>query len=234
MTGRDEERLAIVASDLRDITDRQIEVIPIDLARDGATRSLVDRLDELGFEPDIVVNNAGLGSVGRFHEIDAAVQAETVAVNVAALTAICRAYVPRMLARRSGAIINVASTAAAQPLPYFAVYAASKAYVVSLGQALWAECRPHGVRVLTICPGPIDGTRFGRNSDAAASPLASFRSLPRERVATIALDALAGDDPIVACGGLNRLLELATRIVPRRLQIAVAERAFCRLLPADG
>ena len=109
---------------------------------------------------ELLVNNAGFGLIGRFAELDAARQRQMIDLNVGTLTDLCRAVAPHMIARKSGAILNVASTAAFQPGPKMAVYFATKAYVLSLSEALHEELKPHGVKVSCLCPGPTR-TEFG-------------------------------------------------------------------------
>ena len=130
------------------------------VAADLSTRSGVSALlDHVGDRPiEVLVNNAGFGSYGAFAEADADREADEVAVDVSAVVTLARAFLPGMLARRSGGILNVASTIAFQPAPYQAVYGASKAFVLSFSEALWAEARAAGVAVTALCPGP---TRTG-------------------------------------------------------------------------
>src|SRR5215203_2959311 len=134
--------------------------VEIDLSEPGSTAALMSDLQEAGEQVDILVNNAGFGLRGPFAERDAARQREMIDLNCGALTELCRAVAPAMLERRSGAILNVASTAAFQPGPWMAVYFATKAYVLSFTEALHEELKPHGVKVSALCPGPTR-TEFG-------------------------------------------------------------------------
>ncbi|HEU4656981.1 MAG TPA: SDR family NAD(P)-dependent oxidoreductase, partial [Capillimicrobium sp.] len=147
-------RLEEIAAELGDRHGVRCVAVPADLAeRDGPDR-LRAAADAAGFEPDLLVNNAGVGYAGRFHELGLADQLRMLHVNVEALVALTGLYAPRMVERGGGAIVNVASTAAFQPVPYFSVYAASKAFVVRLSEALWAELHEAGVRVVAVCSGP--------------------------------------------------------------------------------
>jgi short-subunit dehydrogenase len=229
LAARSEERLRAVAADLGSRHGVRVEVVPIDLAERDAPRRLQAVADERGFDPDLLVNNAGLGALGRFVDLPLERQLEMVRVNAEALVALSRLYVPRMMGRRRGAVVNVASAAGLQPLPFMAVYAASKAFVVSFSEALWAECRRHGVRVVVVCPGPVAGTRFGERARIDYRGSGVLRTLPRDVVVSEALRALDRDRPVVVPGLANGVLALAASLAPRRLQLAIADRVFQRL-----
>ena len=157
LAGRDEPRLSKVADRVRETTPNvEVELLVGDLGTDSGVDSLTARLH--GRTIAVLVNNAGFGTYGRFSEVDAGREHELVAVNVDALVRLTHAVLPGMLARGRGGILNVASTIAFQPGPYQATYGASKAFVLSLSQALWAETRGTGVTVTALCPPP---TRTG-------------------------------------------------------------------------
>ena len=228
LAARSEDRLRALANDLAARHDLRVEVVPVDLADRDGPRRLQAAADERGFEPDLVVNNAGLGRLGRFVEGPLERQLEMVHLNVEALVALTGLYLPRMVARRSGAILNVASTAAFQPLPHFAVYAASKAFVMSFSAALWAEHRRDGVRVMALCPGPVADTRFGEGGANESRFFHDVRAMPREAVVEYALRALDHNKPIATPGLSNRLIGLAVNAFPRRLQLTLSEHMFRR------
>jgi uncharacterized protein len=229
LAGRSMERLEAIASDVRARHGVRVETVSIDLAEREAAARLQAEADARGIEPDLLINNAGLGAIGPFADEPLARQLEMVRVNVEALVALTGMYLPRMVARRSGAIINVGSTAAYQPLPYMGVYAASKAFVLSFSEALWAECRGSGVRVLALCPGPVADTRFGERARAPRSMFSGVRRMPRERVVAEALRALDGNGPEVVPGLANSVVAAMARRVPVRFELAVAERMFRRM-----
>ena len=157
LAGRDEPRLNAVAQRVRQVVPGiKVELVAGDLGTDAGIDALVARLD--GRVIEVLVNNAGFGTYGRFSELDADREHELIAVNVDALVRLTHAVLPGMLARGRGSIVNVASTISFQPGPYQATYGASKAFVLSLSQALWAETRGSGVTVTALCPGP---TRTG-------------------------------------------------------------------------
>jgi short-subunit dehydrogenase len=134
----------------------KVETVAADLATTSGLSALLDHVADRPI--DVLINNAGFGSYGSCAEADQDREAEEVAVDVAAVVTLARAFLPGMLARRSGGILNVASAIAFQPAPSQAVYGASKAFVLSFSQALWAEARAAGVAVTALCPGP---TRTG-------------------------------------------------------------------------
>ena len=152
LTGRNAARLDEAAREIRRAAPRvKVETVAADLATRQGVSAL---LDHVGHRPiEVLVNNAGFGSYGPFTAADADREADEVAVDVVAVVALARAFLPGMLARRSGGILNVASTIAFQPGPYQAVYGASKAFVLSFSEALWAEARAAGVAVTALCPG---------------------------------------------------------------------------------
>jgi len=179
--------------------------------------------DELGGRQiDILVNNAGFGLHAVLHQADPVTLTEMVQVNVAALVDLTRLYLPGMLARDRGAVINVASTAAFQPVPYMAVYGASKAFVLSFTEALWAETRRTGVRVTALCPGSTETEFFtvaGENAQVG-------RRMAPERVVHAALRALDHRTGSVVTGAGNRLLINAPRLAPRQFVTRMAERTM--------
>jgi short-subunit dehydrogenase len=148
LVARRRERLEELAAELG-----SAHVVTCDLV--GEAGSLAERVAALGLEVDVLVNNAGFGTHGRFAEIDSAREAEEVRLNCEALVTLTHAFLPGMLERRRGGVITVASTAGMQPLPYEAVYSASKAFARAFSDALAAELRGTGVRMLCVNPGPV-------------------------------------------------------------------------------
>jgi uncharacterized protein len=195
--------------------------IEIDLSQPGATAALMSDLQEAGEQVDILVNNAGFGLRGPFAELDAAHQRKMIDLNCGALTELCRAVAPAMLERRSGAILNVASTAAFQPGPWMAVYFATKAYVLSFTEALHEELKSHGVKVSALCPGPTR-TEFG--SVAGIQSLGQFDRLSMEAgpVVRAGLDGLENNRAVVIPGATNRIGAWSTRFAPRSFVRRVA------------
>jgi len=209
----------------REVTERhrvRCDVIPSDLASPGAAEGIVRQLDGASGGVDVLVNNAGFGALGPFAAMDAEAARRMIQVNVAALTDLTRLLLPGMVARRRGRILNVASTAGFAPGPLMAVYYATKAYVISLSEALTEELRGSGVTVTVLCPGPTRtefqavanmGTarlfRLPGVMDAAPVALAGYRGL------------MAGKRMVVP-GWTNLVLPLAIRFSPRALVARVS------------
>jgi short-subunit dehydrogenase/uncharacterized protein YndB with AHSA1/START domain len=214
LTGRNEARLDETAQQIR-VAAPQVKVEAV--AADLSTRSGVSALlAHVGDRPiEVLINNAGFGSYGPFVEADANREAEEVAVDVTAVITLARAFLPGMLARRSGGILNVASTIAFQPAPYQAVYGASKALVLSFSQALWAEARAAGVAVTALCPGPTR-TGFVGALGADVGHTAIYRRLADpEPVVEAGLRALDEGRAVVIPGLRNKVGAASGRFMPR-------------------
>ncbi len=237
LCARRKDRLAQLAAELRPL-GRRVEVVEVDLAKRRAPRRLVARLDKLGIAVDVLVNNAGTADHGAFSILDPEALDTLVAVNIRALTALTRLLLPGMLARGAGRILNVASVAAFQPVPALAAYAASKAYVLSLSEALSEELRGSGVTVTALCPGL---TRTEMLSDlpdllrplaAGGAPVDADRRGSRVGLANLVRDALVQDartvalegraasergDAVHVSGWLNAWAAAWSEVQPRRL-----------------
>jgi short-subunit dehydrogenase len=223
LTGRNEARLDEVAHQIRVAAPRvKVETVAADLSTRTGVSAL---LDHVGGRPvEVLVNNAGFGSYGPFAEADADREAEEVAVDVSAVITLARAFLPGMLSRRSGGILNVASTIAFQPAPYQAVYAASKAFVLSFSQALWAEARAAGVAVTALCPGPTR-TGFVDALGAEVGHTAIYRRLGEpEPVIEAGLRALDKGRAVVIPGVRNKLIAASGRFLPREWLTRVSAR----------
>jgi len=218
LAGRDEARLKAVAHRI----DQNVELVVGDL---GTTKGVEDLITQLANrEIDVLVNNAGFGTYGPFAEIDAEREHELVAVNVDALVRLTHAVLPKMLARGRGGILNVASTIAFQPGPYQATYGASKAFVLSLSQALWAETRGTGVTVTALCPGPTR-TGFVDALGSDVSHTAVYRHLAApEPVVAAGLKALDGGRAVVVPGWRNQMTSAFGHLTPGSLSARVTGR----------
>ncbi|HEX6219163.1 MAG TPA: SDR family oxidoreductase [Sphingomicrobium sp.] len=188
--------------------------IAIDLSEPAAAARLVAGCDQAGEQIDLLVNNAGFGLRGAFARLDAARQREMIDLNIGALTDLCRLVAPRMVERRTGAILNVASTAAFQPGPKMAVYFASKAYVLSFTEALHEELKPHGVKVSALCPGPTR-TEFGEVAGFGDDSRFDRIAMKADEVVRIGLDGLEANKAVVITGKLNWAGAVGTRFLPR-------------------
>jgi short-subunit dehydrogenase len=215
LVARSEARLEALATRIR-AAGAVATVLPADLSKPGAAQAVFEAIAHRGIAVDVLVNNAGLGYFGSFHDEPAAHLSEQLHVNVVALTELTRLFVPALLAR-GGAVLNVASTIAFQPAPFMSTYGATKAFVLSLSEALWAEYRGSGLRVLALCPGPVE-TPF---IDAAGADLRTSRVFQRpssvDEVVAAALAALDGPGPTYVVGWKNWFMAQGARFSPRGL-----------------
>ena len=217
LAARSGDKLTALAQQLHAEHGVDIVVLVADLAAPGAGTKLFAEASADG-AIDAVVNNAGFAIHGDVVDNDADELAQEVALNVATLVDLTRAALPEMLARRRGAIINISSTAAFQPLRGMAVYAATKSFVLSFTQALAAECRGSGVEILALCPGPVATGFFDR---AGIHDRTFGRPSAPDDVVAVALAAL-GRRLIVIPGVRNRASAFGSRMLPRRFVIRVA------------
>src|SRR4029077_5672479 len=198
-------------------------VIAVDLSRPGAAAELANAIETRGLMVEVLVNNAGLGAIGRFDRTDPVRISEMLQVNAVALTELTRLILSGMVARGRGKVMLVGSTAGFQPGPGMAVYFATKAYVLSLGEAIAEELRGTGVTVTTLCPGPTV-TNFARI--AGTSDLAFFNSAARQvmsaaAVARLGYRGLKGGRRVVITGLLNRIVALGGRFAPHPISLKV-------------
>src|SRR5215510_12096206 len=223
LTGRNEARLDETAHQIRRAAPSvKIETVAADLSSRSGVSVLLDHVGDRPIE--VLVNNAGFGSYGPFAEADANREADEVAVDVNAVVALARAFLPGMIARRSGGILNVASTIAFQPAPYQAVYGASKALVLSFSQALWAEARVAGVAVTALCPGPTR-TGFVDALHADVGQTAIYRRLADpEPVIKGGLRALDKGQAVVIPGVRYKVVAASGRFMPHEWLTRVSAR----------
>lgn len=198
-----------------------VHVIAKDLAHPRAPQEVFDELQEKNIAVDVLVNNAGFGQHGKFSEIALETELEMIQLNVTALTALTHLLLPAMLARRSGKIMNVASTAAFQPGPLMAVYYATKAYVLSFSEAIANELRGSGVTVTCLCPGATE-TNFARRADMENSRLFRMGAMDAKQVAQAGFDGLMKGTTLVIPGTKNKILAQSVRFGPRKLVTAIA------------
>ena len=217
LVARSEEKLQEIARDLELRMGATSTVVAADLADPTAPPEIRRRLEGQGLEVDVLVNNAGYGCYGLFVETDAVDELKMIQVNVAALTQLTKLFLPGMLRRKRGAVLNVASTAAFQPGPLMAVYYATKAYVLHFSEALANELQGTGVTVTALCPGPTK-TGFQAGAKMEESRLARGPwVMDAARVARAGYDGVRRGKGIVIPGLVNRLLAQSTRFTPRAL-----------------
>lgn len=213
LTARSTAALEQNAARLADRHNCAVDVIPADLTDRDARRDLIARVDARG-PLDLLINNAGFGTHGPFVGMDPDRLENEIELNCVALTHLCRAFLPAMIDRGRGAIINVASTAGFQPMPTLSVYAATKAYVRSFSHAVWSETRGTGVRVLSVCPGPTQ-TQFFSNT-GSPNMMARGRRSP-EQVIQSTFRALNRDAVEVIDGPMNQLTARLAHLLPNRV-----------------
>jgi uncharacterized protein len=219
LAARRQEPMEKLASDLRRKYGVDVLVEPIDLASPGAASRLKSSLDARSVAIDILVNNAGYGLHGDFLEISIERTVDMIQLNITALTELTYLFGRDMATRRSGHILLVASLLGFQAVPSYAAYAATKAYVLALGEALNDELRPHGVVVTSLCPGHT-ATGFDAAADATASPLLRLLTMKPGPVAASGIRALLQGKAMVVAGLSNKMVAFSNRLTPRSMQRA--------------
>jgi short-subunit dehydrogenase len=226
LTARRRDRLEELAAELREAHDVHVDVEPCDLGDHAARQKLAGKL--LSGEREVVgiCNNAGFGNLGRFIEHDLEKEIQVVRLNVEAVLELTGAFLPRMVDQGAGAVLNVASTAAFQPLPGSAVYAASKSFVLSFSEAIRTELRGTGVTVTAVCPGPVrtEFTEVAGFEEGVEDNTPSMVWMSAEDVARHAVDGARGDRRVVVPGALNRATALAGQHSPRAFALPLLNR----------
>jgi short-subunit dehydrogenase len=211
LVARSADRLCQLADETSAKHGVRAEVIVADLSEGTAAESVRAEVERRGLAVDLLINNAGFGTHGRFEEIPAKREHDEVVVNVAAVVGFTHAFVPGMLSRGGGAVINVASTAAFQPLPFMAVYAATKAFLMSFSYALAEEYRDRNIRILALCPGPTE-TKFFDVVGSKEAAVGRLRSA--DQVVATGLRALEKGRTRAVDGFSNALSGFFARILP--------------------
>ncbi len=227
VTARRTERLETLAKDLRDACGVEVTVVSLDLGKPGAACALFDATEGAGKSVDILINNAGFGTHQRFDRIPWEKSAEQLQLNVVSLTELTRRFLEPMLARGRGHVLNVASIGAYMPIPYYATYAAGKAYVRNFTEAVAAELRDTDVRVCCLCPGATR-TAFFDVAGQRGSWWVDASMMSPDRCARIGLAALLRGRRNIVAGFWNSLMCWSVRFVPRRLVCWVAELVMGR------
>lgn len=222
LVARNEAALNSLAGEMSSPSGSSVHVIVADLSRPEAASEIAKKVSELGLQVDLLINNAGFMTHGPFETIDAQLEQNEIMVNVTSLVGLTHAFLPGMLERRDGGVINVASVAGFQPVPYLATYSATKAFVISFTVALWDECRDRNVCVMALCPGTTSTELFVR----AAAPEASLGAprKPQQVVAT-ALGGLEKRRSLITDGLKNTLLSHGPRLIPKWFAAQCAGKA---------
>lgn len=224
LVARREDRLQSLASELTRRYGIKTQVIAQDLSVPGSAQALYAQINELGLQIDILLNNAGLGKHGPFHEQSLDTHTSMMHVNIDTLTELTWLFGKDMVSRRKGNILLVSSIAGYVPVPQFSTYAASKAYVLSLGKALYKEWKPHNVNVTVLCPG---GT-LTEFMDVAGQQIDGIRTLAMmssDSVAHAGLNAMRRQRNVVVPGWLYKVSMAMMRFIPSRLQATLGELA---------
>lgn len=223
LTARRRDRLEHLAAELTGKYGVKAETCVADLSTPSAPNEIFSFTEMKRVAVDLLINNAGFGAYGEFHQISLARQLEMVQVNISAVVHLTHLYLPQMIARRSGDILIVASTAAFQGVPYITTYAATKSFDLLFAEALAEEVAEYGVRVCALCPGTTH-TEFQK---VAGQPDRHFRiAEPAEKVARVGLHALAKGKSSVISGWWNYLQTHSERLAPRRFVTRMAARLF--------
>lgn len=223
LVSRRAEALQNLAGDLHERFGARTNIFPSDLSVFGAASSLASLLRSNALEPDVLVNNAGYGVYGRFDQASLAEQMGMIELHVSAATYLCHAFLPRMIERRRGGVLNVSSVGGFQPVGIENVYCATKAYLTHFTEALAEELNETGVRVTCVCPGPTQTAFF----DTPTMGTRGRPKLPRmssRAVAQAAFDGFLTGKVLVIPGLMNRLLYWGTRLAPRSVVRRAARR----------
>jgi short-subunit dehydrogenase len=221
LVARSEEKLITLCNELGRSNSIRAQYVALDLSQPDSPARLFEEAQKRGLHIDMLVNNAGFGSMGEFSKLDLARELNMIDLNIKSLVELTYRFLQPMLERKQGIIINVASTAGFQPVPLMATYSATKAFVLSFSEALWEENRAHGVQVTALCPGVTDTNFF--EAARGYKPPARVSQTPEEVVDT-ALRGLAHNKSHVISGWTNFLMIQTERLVPRSLITRLAGR----------
>ncbi len=223
LIARNEKALETQAEQLR-TQSPEVIVLPADLTETGAAFKVFESLKQKKLSVDLLVNNAGFGSYGYFHEQPLENESAMIDLNIKSLVQLTHLFLPDMVSSGKGAIINISSTAGFQPVPFMATYAATKAFVTSFTNALHAELQPRGVRVINICPGRT-ATNFQLVSGSHKIRIKS-RTATTDQVVQVIVKALRHNSLNAVEGFTNKLMVQAQRLLPRKWILALAYKLF--------
>jgi hypothetical protein len=210
LVARSEIRLNHIASELTEKFGIHVKVIPLDLSELNSAERLFQECTDAGIQVNVLINNAGFGLFGKFVELDPKRLEEMMLLNMVSLSKLCRLFLPSMVEKQSGGVINVASTAAFQGIPFFATYAATKAYVLHLTEALHVELKGTPVEVMALCPGPTQ-TDFFKSAGRGSF---GYLQTP-EAVVEAALKGFRLGKANVVSGMTNKVTSTLVRFAPR-------------------
>ena len=223
LVARSEDKLITLCNELGRISNIRAQYLATDLSKADSVLNLVDETKKRGLNIDMLINNAGFGSMGDFAKLDIARELNMIDLNIKSLVELTYRFLVPMRELKQGTIINVASTAGFQPVPFMATYAASKAFVLSFSEALWEENRRHGIHVMALCPG-VTETNFFEAAQVDRPPMRAAQTA--EDVVATALRGLARQKSHVISGWTNLLMVEAERFLPRSVVVRVAGKAL--------
>ena len=228
LVARSQDKLEKLATELSSTYQIETEVIVRDLTEPAAGQAVFDAVSAKGLTVDLLINNAGFGDYGAFGDRPLDKQLAMVQLNITAVVELTGLFLPLMQQRHNGAIINVSSIAGFQPIPYMSVYAASKAFILNFSEALWAENKDSGVRILVACPGPTESKFYDRaDFPDSATGLNSMTMASTEKVVRETLAALdKGQSTVVAGGFANQIIVNLPRLLPRDILVNVLGKQF--------
>jgi uncharacterized protein len=221
LVARSEDKLITLCNELGRSNSIRAQYVTLDLSKPESPARLFEEAAKRELIVDMLINNAGFGSMGEFTKLDLARELNMIDLNVKALVELTHRFLVPMIERKQGAIINVASTAGFQGVPFMATYAATKAFVLSFSEALWEENRPHGVKIMALCPGVTDTNFF--EAARGQKPPARVSQSPEE-VVEAALRGLSQGKSHVVSGWTNFFMVESERLAPRSLITRVAGR----------
>ena len=225
LAARGEKELQALKAELEKAHGVQVRIFPVDLTAPGAVQAIHDTLQKEGVEIDILINNAGFGDFGDFHQADWAKTNTMIQLNITALTELTRRFLPSMVQRRRGRILNVASTAAFFPGPLMAVYYATKHYVLAFSEGISEELKGSGVTVTALCPGPTT-SGFQAAADLGESKLVKGKKLPSSKeVALYGYQAMLSGKVVAVHGTTNKLQVFLARFLPRSVARSMVKGA---------
>lgn len=214
LLARNKEALESLAAELRRDFKIRVMVLTADLSLPETPKFILDQLNGEGVAVDVLVNNAGFGLMGEFEKLPLARQLEMLQVNITALTALTGLFLPGMIQRRRGGVLNVGSTAGFQPGPNMGVYYATKAYVLSFTEALAEELSGSGLKVSVLCPGPTE-SNFWKVARGGKARKLQIPKMSGRSVAVYGYQAFRRGKFVAVSGRMNKLLTLLVRIMPR-------------------
>ncbi|HEX8920507.1 MAG TPA: SDR family oxidoreductase [Pyrinomonadaceae bacterium] len=223
LVARSEDKLASLCDELAQTHNVNAQYVALDLTEEGVPEKLFEETNKRALEVEMLINNAGFGSMGDFSTLDVKRELEMIDLNIKALVALTHLYLKPMRARKRGTILNVASTAAFQGVPYMATYAATKAFVLAFSEALWDENRALGVHVMALCPG-VTETNFFAAANTDKPPMRVAQTA--DQVVDTALQGLKRGKSHIISGWTNYLMTESERLVPRWIVSRIAGKAM--------